>query len=856
MRYIYSLFVFLCILLSEVHVEAQNAFLESRFSYYSYEDEISFIYHDPVDFSLSNTELRVDDIKHYFSIRRLTPKVSLLSISIDKLDMGDHNVVLMVKDQAVASCRFSILHSQINEVKLDKLSGGLIVDRRPFYPLGFYTRLPMDQVIKREVYHGFNMVGPYQNLKKNNFESRKAYMDLCHQLGLKVNYAVNSIVNEGNIDTKKDLDKETGKSNLELLQEEVLRMKDHPALLSWYLSDEPVGQGRDPRYLEKAYNLIHTLDPYHPITMVFMTPSRASEFDTSMDIAMTDPYPIPGPIDEIPQSVNVLMNQFEYRKGVWYVPQTFGGGEFWEREPTEQEIRAMCYSAIQQGAMGLQAFIKKGVNEFPKSITSWNGYVKVVNEIQMLMPWLNSRAMRQELTTENSDILASYWRRDDSGLLIVVNKSNKPMNFNVALPSSCREEKVEVMFENRTLPFNNAYVSDMIDALGVRVYKIYEPKDKSNNLLSFGDFEEFSSASTPSSCYARNSSFDGSRYFLDATSYYEGHYSLCFFNNGSDSEMGLSFYRTLVSPNQGYHLSFCAKSETLSTDTLFIELKGIDKKIPFILTPEWKRYDYQFSTKDNSSQISIGIISKVHGRCWVDNIEMYYDPFIMEKKGSDNTSLVVLKKHGEGTLLYRTTIMGHKSRWRKYRLPIKVNKTTLIEAKLEVKGKVLNYSSKMILNHLGMKGNLKLNVPASDKYPGLSKGKTLIDGKFATPSYFDKNWQGYEGIDLAGVIDLCGSNELEQIRFNFLDDVNDGIHLPKQIKVFGSLDGKHFKQISETSIESSKPGKNVNKVVVLCPLKTKTRYIKYVVETTHIIPEGFLFKGSKAWTFIDEIEVY
>ncbi|QZT35774.1 hypothetical protein K5X82_10650 [Halosquirtibacter xylanolyticus] len=851
MRRLFTLFLYLCIIGTGYSAYAQNAFLESRYSYFSYEDEVSLVLHDPMDFSLSNTELRIDGLKHYFSIRRLTPKVSLLSISSKHLDQGAHQVELVVKDQAVLSCRFSILPVKKNEVKVDRLSGGLMVNERPFYPLGFYTRLPMDEVIKREVYHGFNMVGPYQRIDAGDFSKRKAYMDLCNQLGLKVNYAVNSLIN------KKGLTPSEQAVNFKLLEEEVIRMKDHPALLCWYLNDEPVGQGRDPKYIQKAYDLIKQLDPYHPISIVFMTPERASEFEGGMDIAMTDPYPIPGPIDAVPNSVNCLMNQFEYRKGVWYVPQTFGGGEFWQREPTEREIRAMCYSAIQQGAMGLQAFIKKGVNEFPKSITSWNGYVKVVNEVGMLMPWLNSKAMRQELTTDDPNILASYWRRDESGLLVVVNKSNKPMPFNVALPSGCRDEQVEVLFENRMLPFDNAYVKDMIDGLGVRVYKIYQPKKANDNILAFGDFEEFSSASTPESCYAQNSSFDGSRYFLDATSYYEGNYSLCFLNNGENSEMGLSFYRTLVSPNQGYRLAFYAKAEGSSQDTLFVELKGLGLKMPYVLTPKWTKYTLDFHTDASTAQISIGLISKGKGRYWLDNMGMYYDPNIQVKSLEDNSSLVVIKKYSQGSIYYKTTSLGKSSRWKKYRLPFKVDQTTEIDAVVKEQGREINRSSKVVLQHIGMNAKMQLTVPASIKYPGLLGDQSLLDGKDATTSYFDKNWQGYEGTDLRGDIDLQSIEPIHRLRFSFLDDVKNGIHLPKRVKVWVSKDGNNYRLLSEVDVTRETNTESSPKHVPIdCLMNTDAQFIRYEVVTQHVVPDGFLFKGTKAWTFIDEIEVY
>ncbi len=87
-----------------------------------------------------------------------------------------------------------------------------------------------------------------------------------------------------------------------------------------------------------------------------------------MDIAMTDPYPIPqGKVAEVATFAEILRNAFWLEKPVWIVPQSFGGNEWWQREPDPREIRAMTYLSIIHGATGIQYFIRSGPNVFPKS---------------------------------------------------------------------------------------------------------------------------------------------------------------------------------------------------------------------------------------------------------------------------------------------------------------------------------------------------------------------------------------------------------------------------------------------------------------------------------------------------------
>merc|ERR1719353_60827 len=81
-----------------------------------------------------------------------------------------------------------------------------------------------------------------------------------------------------------------------VIADAVRRVKDHPALLSWYLIDEPDGSRYPAEYVAKAASLIRGLDPHHPITMCFDTTSREHgawpDYVNSTDILLADIYPV------------------------------------------------------------------------------------------------------------------------------------------------------------------------------------------------------------------------------------------------------------------------------------------------------------------------------------------------------------------------------------------------------------------------------------------------------------------------------------------------------------------------------------------------------------------------------------
>ena len=175
-----------------------------------------------------------------------------------------------------------------------------------------------------------------------------------------------------------------------LLINEIRTFRDHPALLGWYISDEPNGTTVTPEKLEEIYNTLKENDPWHPVSIVFMAPFiTAARYSSALDIVMADPYPIPDHPVSLPGDVaNLLRTEFKGKKPFWIVPQAFGGGELWSREPTIQEIRSMTWQSIINGATGIQYFVRQGLNYFPKSPATWSECGRIAMEVAELTPWL------------------------------------------------------------------------------------------------------------------------------------------------------------------------------------------------------------------------------------------------------------------------------------------------------------------------------------------------------------------------------------------------------------------------------------------------------------------------------------
>src|SRR5665811_1626808 len=163
---------------------------------------------------------------------------------------------------------------------------------------------------------------------------RKTYMDRCAQLGMKVNHNLLSVSGSGGVGSK--IDDITNEEKRKRLIAEIITFRDHPALLGWYVSDEPNGNDISPEQLEEIYRTVREKDPWHPVSIVFMAPFMSSKkYADALDIVMADPYPIPNlPVTIVGETAGQLKTEFKGKRPFWIVPQAFGGGELWGREPT------------------------------------------------------------------------------------------------------------------------------------------------------------------------------------------------------------------------------------------------------------------------------------------------------------------------------------------------------------------------------------------------------------------------------------------------------------------------------------------------------------------------------------------
>ncbi|MCW3787092.1 discoidin domain-containing protein [Plebeiibacterium sediminum] len=830
----------------------------SQLNYYTTEENITLNFDfisNPIYTSLKILNLSEELVKQ--SIQGDKFKVSFPS---KKIPLGNTTLQIQLlsedstKDTSIVITK---LASKANEVKINQETGGLIVEGLPFFPFGFYCGT-VGNLPEQEVAGGFNLIGPYQSNMPEGLPERRAYMDRCAELGVKVQYGVNGLIGGGHNGAKVAMSQE---ERFEILKKEVLEFKDHPALLSWYINDEPAGQGRPASLMEQTYNMIRELDPYHPISMVFMMPSKAVNYRKGMDIAMTDPYPIPKSVTEVQGYVRDLNQTLRHDKSIWMVPQAFGGQEMWPREPTPKEIRTMTYLGLIEGIQGVQYFIHPGLNLNPQSVAAWSECRNMAAEFQQMTPFILDYSEVKMLSSSDENVLIKQFTYKGDRLIVAVNTANKPLNYNFKTDIA-EGKKVALWFEYREVISSKGEIADMIDALSTRVYLIRKDPsvldNKKGNLIYNAGFEN---VETPGLSSGHNMSFSnhkkgdhGATVFNDSRTSKEGLFSLRMVTPQVGAGKKVFFTPVAITKGATYRFSIWAKAKEQDEMPSFnIGIKALKKSQNFTLTSDWQEYSFLVQSDSSSTNTIVELDLSDKGTAWFDEISLSQEPYISyEVNPEDNTAKVRI-----ATSIPETTIkyaFEGKSGLKTYKKPFVVDESLTVQAMVYQQKKAIAESSLFIPINKALNKKVLFETALSSAYP--SQGASSVtDGIMGSTVFKDGNWLGFTTSDVTFTIDMGVRTEINSITPHFLSDANSGIFLPKEIEVQFSDDGKNYMDIETYTNQSvSKRGEPY-----LVPMEIKcnkqARFVKLKIKTFGKIPEGYLFKGTDSWMFMDEVMI-
>lgn len=592
-----------------------------RMSLYTHEQEGELLVRVAEDLPLDGLSLLLDLPGTTPQRREVTSHEMRLPLDLSGLNPGETQVrCQLLSGDAVLAADTTLVRTappQPNEVKIDHATGALIADGLPVIPFGFYTYYPLTEgVMDEEVVRGFNLFSPYHRgpHDADDLAQIRAYLDRCAQIGMRVNYHLMWA-------NRAELTEEQWQS----LRTEVETFRDHPALLSWYIADEPAADRV--AILERVRALVTQLDPYHPVTIVFYQGgAHARRFERCLDIVMGDPYPIPdGPVTRVASMADELSAAYDGRKPLWIVPQAFGGNEWWRREPTAQEQRVMTYLALNHGARGIQYFIRSPRISFPKSPIMWAECGTLALETAELTPPLTSAEPRPQVTCSPDTVDVAAFRERGMVTVIAVNTLNRPQALTVRLPGIDWSGETEVLFENRTVAVEAGVISEAIDAFGTRVYRLPVgplPEDDlaidPANLTVDPSWEYAPSVGTPSGCYADIG--PGATAFVDARLARHGRHCLRMTLPDEDSRVRLRPFPFRVAAGRTYRVSIWGRALQPGL-TLRLALAQFGEQ-SFELTTDWREYTLEVTPDADASRAGLALSLQTPGTAWLDLLQV------------------------------------------------------------------------------------------------------------------------------------------------------------------------------------------------------------------------------------------
>jgi len=333
----------------------------------------------------------------------------------------------------------------------------LQVNGRPFFPVGMYgVTDPKAQLAGT----AFNLV-----TGDATGSSDRAYLDSCAEAG------VFSWVNL------------TGlmRSHLPWKASEIAaKVKNHPAVLGWYLCDEPDHSvwNVPPPDLRLAKKVIAKEDKgAHPaITLVMAwTPSNIYQYRDTCDILASDPYCLTGKpphdLQYVSRTVDTMRRAVKDAKPVWAVLQAG-----WDdtSESSREEQYAMTYLAVAHGADGIFWFALDSVLKRPDL---WETLKKIANELQKLTPVLTSQTVWIRQGTGHPALHAILKETKEAFYLIAVNVPAKDAPQEdlkgLKLPIAAGVSgKATVLFENREISVKDGALIDNFRLYERHVYRI------------------------------------------------------------------------------------------------------------------------------------------------------------------------------------------------------------------------------------------------------------------------------------------------------------------------------------------------------------------------------------------------
>lgn len=357
--------------------------------------------------------------------------------------------------------KIPVIASQPHQAFIDEALN-LRVEGQLFFPIAIY-HVPIKDFARVKAL-GFNVIQAWGMSERQAQEN----LDAAHKAGLKV-------ILEGTTHLARQ-------QPLEVLAPLIEKFRSHPALLSWYLTDEPSGE-EQLEWCRRVYEYLQQQDPHHPVYLTSCSPGEFAAYVSVTDIFAVDPYPIPkAPITMVSEWMKRAQEAAAGRKPVWLIPQlhnweAYSGRPEAGRAPTPEEERNMIYQGLVWGAKGIFYYPWDDGCTGLVYEEKLQGAVKQINaELAALGPELLQCSYK--LTAQNEEahpgLYAATYEGEKNIYIIAVNVTKEGKIMSVPAPPG-QNARADVLFEGRSLQIAEGKIVDRFAPLAVHVYRIMKP---------------------------------------------------------------------------------------------------------------------------------------------------------------------------------------------------------------------------------------------------------------------------------------------------------------------------------------------------------------------------------------------
>ena len=358
-------------------------------------------------------------------------------------------LTFMQGNEEVETVQTIAVRSRIPDQYSLRQDGVMLCNDTPVVPIGAY-RDPSETLtdLTGTVEAGFNLThsyrfeGGHSNKGKTIdtaeldilISDARDYLALCASKGVKVFLGIRrSWVAAGRLD---------------LIEEYVGALMGEPALLTWYLYDEPDWVGLPTSNVRRAYNAIKSVDPYHLVSLCYAHQPLIPRLVRSSDILWYQAYGIPK--ESLADTIDILDKMRTARahsagfaefipgntpvpKAVWCIPQAFDEGLWYKKRkasdgphrPTEQEVVAQAYVAMIGQACGIVYYWtppRENYNMVKDYPDVWKGLTRTGKVLNTVFGSLLREGEELDVPSHETGIQARARRlRDNKIVLVLVN---------------------------------------------------------------------------------------------------------------------------------------------------------------------------------------------------------------------------------------------------------------------------------------------------------------------------------------------------------------------------------------------------------------------------------------------------